>query len=184
MLNRFFAGYLAGHGQGGTNTRQRNLRHLFPWLEETGGHAHPWTAELQRYAPAKNRPSALAQEFIADLLDVTGSGKTAVRGCARPRHHPVLTEGVRRTELIQLQTSDLSTDLIGQPFVRVVPLKGGRDYVDGRILPLTGATARAVVAYLRVRRAHRLAATAALWLGTRNRGDDRFRFVSDAAAAC
>ena len=35
MLNRFFADYLAGHGQGGTNTRQRNLRHLFTWLEET-----------------------------------------------------------------------------------------------------------------------------------------------------
>jgi hypothetical protein len=27
----------------------------------------------------------------------------------------VLTEGVRRTELIQLQTTDLSTDLIAQP---------------------------------------------------------------------
>jgi hypothetical protein len=33
MLNRFFTGYLASHGQGGTSTRQRNLRHLFSWLE-------------------------------------------------------------------------------------------------------------------------------------------------------
>ena len=55
VLNRFFADYLAGHGQGGTNTRQRNQRHLFTWLEETNGHAHPWTSELQRYAPAKKR---------------------------------------------------------------------------------------------------------------------------------
>jgi hypothetical protein len=37
VLNRFFADYLAGHGQGGTNTRQRNLRHLFTWLEEADG---------------------------------------------------------------------------------------------------------------------------------------------------
>ncbi len=37
VLNRFFADYLASHGQGGTNTRQRNLRHLFTWLEETSG---------------------------------------------------------------------------------------------------------------------------------------------------
>ena len=116
VLNRFFADYLAGHGQGGTNTRQRNLRHLFTWLEETIGHAHPWTAELQRYAPAKKRPSTLAQEFIADLLKVTGGGKA--RRFEDVRDHAiirVLTEGVRRTELIQLQTSGLSTDLIAQP---------------------------------------------------------------------
>jgi site-specific recombinase XerD len=151
VLNRFLADYLAGHGQGGTNTRQRNLRHLFTWLEETTGHAHPWTAELQRYAPAKKRPSTLAQEFIADLLEVTGSGKA--RRFEDVRDHAIirtLTEGVRRTELIQLQTNDLSTDLIAQPLVRVVPLKGGREYTDGRIVPLTGVTARAVVAYLRV----------------------------------
>jgi hypothetical protein len=55
MLNRFFSDYLASHGQGGTNTRQRNLRHLFTWLEESCGHPHPWTSELQRYAPAKAR---------------------------------------------------------------------------------------------------------------------------------
>ena len=164
MLNQFFAGYLAGHGQGGTSTRQRNLRHLFTWPGETCGHAHPWTAELQRYAPAKNRPSTLAQELIADLLEGTGGGKT--RRLEDVRDHAiirVLTEGVRRTELIQLHTTDLSTDLIAQPFVRVAPLKGGREYSDGRIVPLTGATARAVVAYLRVRWSHRLAGTAALW---------------------
>jgi len=32
MLNRFFRSYLASHSQGGTNTKQRNLRHLFTWL--------------------------------------------------------------------------------------------------------------------------------------------------------
>jgi len=170
-LNRFFAAYLASHGQGGTNTRQRNLRHLFTWLEESYGHPHPWTAALHRYAPAQKRPSTLAQEFIHDLLELTGGGRGRrfedVRDHAMIR---VLTEGVRRTELIQLQTTDLSTDLIAQPFVRVVPLKGGRAYTEGRIVPLAAATARAVVAYLRVRRSHRLAGTPALWLGTRNRG--------------
>jgi hypothetical protein len=29
VLNRFFAAYQAGHRQGGTNNRQRNLHHLF-----------------------------------------------------------------------------------------------------------------------------------------------------------
>jgi hypothetical protein len=37
VLNRFFADYLADHGQGGTNTRQRNLRHLFTWLRRPPG---------------------------------------------------------------------------------------------------------------------------------------------------
>jgi integrase/recombinase XerD len=36
MLNRFFAAYFAAHGQGGTNTKQRNLRHLLlPGAEDS-----------------------------------------------------------------------------------------------------------------------------------------------------
>ena len=33
LLNRFFRDYNAAHTRGGTNTKQRNLRHLFTWLE-------------------------------------------------------------------------------------------------------------------------------------------------------
>ena len=33
VLNRFFRDYHAAHTRGGTNTKQRNLRHLFTWLE-------------------------------------------------------------------------------------------------------------------------------------------------------
>jgi integrase/recombinase XerD len=35
LLNRFFAEYLRAHTQGGTNTLQRNLAHLFAFLDET-----------------------------------------------------------------------------------------------------------------------------------------------------
>jgi hypothetical protein len=35
-LNRFFRDYNATHTLGGTNTKQRNLRHLFTWLEIYG----------------------------------------------------------------------------------------------------------------------------------------------------
>jgi site-specific recombinase XerD len=106
----------------------------------------------------KKRPSTLAQEFIADLLEVTGGGRA--RSFHDVRDHAmirVLTEGVRRMELIQLELTDLSSDLIARPFVRVVPLKGARAYSEGRIVPLSAATARAVAAYLRVRRSHRRA---------------------------
>jgi integrase/recombinase XerD len=41
MLNRFFAWYRKTHTQGGTNTRQRNLHHLFTWLAKVYGHPDP-----------------------------------------------------------------------------------------------------------------------------------------------
>jgi hypothetical protein len=37
-LDRFSAGYFTAHGQGGTNTKRRNLRHLFSWLERENDH--------------------------------------------------------------------------------------------------------------------------------------------------
>ena len=38
VLNGFFRDYNAAHTQGGTNTKQRNLRHLFTWLEAEYDH--------------------------------------------------------------------------------------------------------------------------------------------------
>jgi integrase/recombinase XerD len=171
LLNRFFSDYFAGHGQGGTNTRQRNLRHLFTWLEKAYGHPHPYTDDLNRYSPVQTRPSTLAQEFIADMLKITGGGQA--HDFARARDHAMirmLTEGVRRTELVEIRMGDLSADLIAQPFVRVVPLKGARDSGQGRVVPLSHSTSRAITVYLRARHAHRQASSPALWLGTRHRG--------------
>jgi integrase/recombinase XerD len=54
--------------------------------------------------------------------------------------------------------------------VRVLPLKADRASSQGRLVPLSLATARALAAYLRARRSHRQARLPALWLGTRNRG--------------
>jgi site-specific recombinase XerD len=73
VLNRFFRDYEGSHGQSGTNTKQRNLRHLFTWLETEYDHPHPYTAQLNRYAPVKVRPSTLSEQFVADLLEVTGT---------------------------------------------------------------------------------------------------------------
>jgi hypothetical protein len=38
LLNRFFRDYHDAHTRGGTNTKQRNLRHLFTWLEAEYDH--------------------------------------------------------------------------------------------------------------------------------------------------
>ncbi len=169
VLNTFFASYRAEHGQGGTNTRQRNLHHLFKWLALKYGHQDPWTSpDLVRYGPVKSRPSTLAEEFIRDLLAVTGGGRATrfndVRDHAIIR---MLTEGVRREELAQQQLGDLSDDLIARPFVRVIPLKGAREFTQGRLVPLMLNTAKALAAYLRVRRVHPQTAQPALWLGPR-----------------
>jgi integrase/recombinase XerC len=41
---------------------------------------------------------------------------------------------------------------------------------EGRLIPLSAATARAIAAYLRQRRHHKHAASPALWLGLRDHG--------------
>lgn len=171
VLNQFFADYLRAHGQTGTNTKQRNLRHLFTWLEQRYGHPNPYTDSLNRYAALKTRPSTLSVQFIADLLEVTGNGRA--RCFADARDHALirfLCEGVRRTEATQLRVNDLSADLVMHPFVRVTPLKGARAEDEGRLVPLSPTTARAIVGYLRFRREHKHASSPYLWLGLRNTG--------------
>jgi site-specific recombinase XerD len=171
VLNRFFRDYHAGHHQNGTNTKQRNLRHLFTWLEAAYDHPHPYTDELNRYAPVKVKPSTLSLDFIKDLLDVTGGGRG--KSFADARDHAlirVLAEGLRRTEVVQMRMDDMPADLVLQPVIRVVPLKGARADDAGRLVPLSNATARAVSAYLRVRRHHKYAASPSVWLGLRNHG--------------
>jgi integrase/recombinase XerD len=171
VLNRFFRWYYDTYGQSGTNTKQRNLRHLFSWLETVYGHPHPYTDDLARYAPVLGRPATLTAEFIKDLLEATGGGKA--RDFEDARDHAIirmLTEGVRRTELVQQRTDDLPEDIILRPYVRVVPLKGARSQEEGRIVPLTPDTARSFATYLRARKDHRKSSLPALWLGTRNRG--------------
>jgi integrase/recombinase XerD len=172
MLNEFFVDYRAGHSQGGTNNKQRNLHHMFKWLALRYAHPDPWASpEVVRYGPAKSRPSTLASEFIRDLLSATGDGRA--RTFTDVRDHAIirmLTEGVRRTELAQIEIRDLSEDLVARPFVRVVPLKGAGEFSRSRLVPLMTVTATALSAYLRARRAHAQAALPALWLGSSNRG--------------
>jgi site-specific recombinase XerD len=153
MLNRFFVGYHGEHGQGGTNNRQRNLHHLFKWLARHYGHLDPWASdELVRYGPVKSRPSTLTEDFIRALLAVTGDGKA--RLFIDVRDHAIirmLTEGVRRTELADIRIGDLAEDLVARPFVRMVPLKGAREFSQGHLVPLMKGTASALSGYLRVR---------------------------------
>lgn len=69
------------------------------------------------------------------MLAVTGGGRA--RRFEDVRDHAIIrvfTEGARLTELSQIQMSDLSHDLIAQPFIRVIPLKGARASDLGRLI--------------------------------------------------
>ena len=77
LLNRFFRDYNAGHTRGGTTTKQRNLRHLFTWLEAGYDHPHPYTDDLNRYAPAAGRPSTPSAHFEEEGQVVPVASATA-----------------------------------------------------------------------------------------------------------
>jgi hypothetical protein len=73
-LKRFFADYLSAHGRPAP-TPSSGTCGTCSWMEGTYGHPHPYTDQLNRYAPLKVRPSTLSLRFIADLLEVTGNGQ-------------------------------------------------------------------------------------------------------------
>ena len=172
MLNRFFRDYFRQHGQGGTNAQQRNLRHLFNFLQREEGHPHPYDGDLHRYTEVKRRPATLSADFIRELLEITGGGRA--RDFENARDHAIIrilaSEGIRRGEVLGMMMYALPADVIREPVIRVVPLKSARAAAEGRPVLLAPASARALATYLRARRAHRLAASDAVWLGTRNRG--------------
>jgi integrase/recombinase XerD len=75
----------------------------------------------------------------------------------------MMETGARAGELVLLEVPDINL-AAGVAIVRRG--KGGK----GRSVPFGPQTGRAIDRYLRVRRAHRLAATDALWLGDRGKG--------------
>jgi integrase len=120
----------------------------------------------------KGRPKTLGQEFIDDLLEVTGSG--SARDFETARDHAMIrilrSEGIRRAEVLGMVMHGLPADVIKSPLIRLVPLKGARAAGEGRFISLAPATGRALAVYLRARRDHAQADSEWVWLGTRNRG--------------
>jgi integrase/recombinase XerD len=172
LLNKYFREYYLEHGQGGTHTLQRNLIQLFSFIDHERGHPTPYSDNMNRYAEVKGRPKTLGQGFIDDLLEVTGGGRA--RDFEMSRDHAIIrilrSEGIRRAELLGMVMHTLPADLIKNPLIHLVPLKGARAAGEGRLVVLAPASARALAIYLRARRHHKLADSDWLWLGTRNRG--------------
>lgn len=181
-LNTFFRWYYDSHDvpkspdgkggyTGGTNTLQRNLRNIFKWMEVELDHPDPWADPLfQRYAAPKDLPpKTLSEEFIADMLRVTGNGNPRIRDFETLRDHAiirVLTECLRAEQLLNLSVTTVLLDL---GLARVIPLKDGRADGVGYAIPFQPKTTIACKRYARVREGHRYASSGWFWLGTRGR---------------
>ena len=90
MLNHFLRDYFRQHGQGGTHSQQRNMRHLFSYLARETGHPHPYTDALHRYSEQKQRRPAT---LFGGLHQGPARGHRQrpgprLRGRTRPRHNP------------------------------------------------------------------------------------------------
>jgi len=55
LLNRFFRDYNAAHTRGGTNTKQRNLRHLFTCPATSLDSESPACSTASRRTPSRSR---------------------------------------------------------------------------------------------------------------------------------
>jgi len=82
----------------------------------------------------KGRPKTLGAEFVDDLLDITGGGKA--RDFETARDHAIIrilrSEGIRRSELLGMVMYALPADVIKDPLIRLVPLKGARAQTAAR----------------------------------------------------
>jgi hypothetical protein len=87
LLNRFFRDYHDAHTRGGTNTKQRDLRHLFTWLEADYDHPHPYTDELSRWRSSPTTTRASSTESTRSRRSPKPPTTTRTPGCPRPGRH-------------------------------------------------------------------------------------------------
>ncbi|MDQ1305163.1 MAG: hypothetical protein QG671_993 [Actinomycetota bacterium] len=146
QLNAYLADYRARNGQGGTVTKQSNLRVFFAWLsheyQTENVYLHP---DRNLYARLEEPPPILADDLIAALLRTTRNERIMhnVRDQALIR---VLLTGMRRKEVASLRVENL--DLRSKiKTAQTVGMKGS----PGRTVPLSPKTVLALARWLRVR---------------------------------
>ena len=169
-LNLFTAGLLDGGAAASTaRSRQLGVRRFAAWLAEEG--------EIPADPFLGVKSPKLDEKVIEPLSDA--ELKAMLKACVPPkgaeprealRHRRdeamirlMLETGMRAGEVVALQLGDV--DLTGG-LVTVTRGKGGK----GRVAPFGPQAALALDRYLRLRRSHRLADRADLWLGDRGKG--------------
>lgn len=162
-VNAFIADLLDEGAEAATaRSRQLSMRRFSAWLKEEG--------ELEADLLIGLKPPKLDSKIVPELSD--DQLKALIKACAgkdfwERRDEAIirlmLETGARIGEVVAMTTDDIDL-AAGVAIVRRG--KGGK----GRTVPVGPQTCRAVDRYLRLRRAHRLASTPNLWLGTRGKG--------------
>ncbi|WP_019969343.1 tyrosine-type recombinase/integrase [Mycobacterium sp. 141] len=162
LMKGFVADLLeAGAEPATARARQLGMRRFSAWLEEEGETDSDPLLGLKAPKLDSKVTDSLTEDELRRLIKVC-SGKEF-----RDRRDEAIVRlmaetGMRAGEVTGLTVADIDLD---RGLVTVRRGKGGK----GRIAPFGPQTARAIDRYLRMRRTHRLADTAALWLGDRGK---------------
>ncbi len=174
-----------GNSPATARVRQLAVRRFAAWLTEEG----ELTADPFLGIKAPKLDSTVVEPLTDDELRgllkacIPPKGLTPAQVLRYRRDEAMLRfmleTGARAGEVVAIELSDL--DLPGGTAI-IRKGKGGK----GRVVPFGPATAQALDRYLRLRRAHRLAASPALWLGDRGKGfsyDALHKTLAERAAA-
>ncbi|WP_326547036.1 tyrosine-type recombinase/integrase [Mycolicibacterium sp. ND9-15] len=167
LMKAFVADLLDDGAEPATaRARQLGMRRFSAWLAEEGEiDADPLLGLKAPRLDAKVVNSLTDDELRRLIKACSGKDFRDRRDEAIVRL--MLETGMRAGELIGLTLDAIDLE---RGVVTVHRGKGGK----GRTAPFGPQTARAVDRYIRARRAHRLAGTAALWLGDRGKGLEYF----------
>lgn len=161
--------YLLAHGAEANTarTRQQAVRRFADWLaSEDEISADPFAG----LSPPK-LDTKVVQRFTDDQL------RSLIKACAgkelRDRRDEAIVRlfantGMRAAEMLALNVADVDLE---RGIATIIRGKGG----TGRLVPFDAATSAAIDKYMRVRRNHKLARTAALWL-TETGGAERLGY--------
>ena len=142
-------------------SRQLAVRRFSQWLADEGEQDEDPLIGLRAPKLDQKKTDSLTDEQLAALFKVC-----AGRDLRDRRDEAILRmmaeTGMRAGEVCGMTVADVD---LPHGRLTVRRGKGGR----ARVVPISPQTARAIDRYLRVRRTHRLADTAALWLGDRGK---------------
>ena len=161
-VNAFIAAILDEGAEAATaRSRQLSMRRFSAWLADEGELAADPLAGLKPPKLDSKIVPELSDDQLRDLIK-------ACQGCGfwERRDEAIIRimieTGARIGEVVAMEADDIDLPA-GTATVRRG--KGGK----GRSIPIGPQTSRAVDRYLRLRRAHRLSGTPALWLGDRGK---------------
>jgi site-specific recombinase XerD len=143
--------------------RQASLRQFGKWLVDEG--------ELPDDPLAGLKPPKLPTKVVQGLTDE--QLRELIKACKGPKFQDKRDEAIVR---LMFETGLRASETVGLAVADIEPLKNGMVVIrrgkgmKGRMAPFGPQTAAALDRYLRARRSHKLAATAALWLGVGGKG--------------